>query len=32
LRGFEKVLEDAERLETQLTDRRQALDYLDQLK
>jgi flagellar export protein FliJ len=32
LRGFEKVLEDAQRDETRLADRREALEYLDQVK
>jgi flagellar export protein FliJ len=32
LRGLESVLEDAERAEARLIDRRDALEYLDQLK
>jgi flagellar export protein FliJ len=32
LRGFEKVLEDAQRAEGRLADRRDALEYLDQVK
>lgn len=32
LRGFEKVLEDVQRTEVRLEDRRDALEYLDQVK